>query len=131
MATITADSQCDPVGNFGVFEDAESSCGRRVHRDKCRQSGIENLLRTVQLVLRNASVSKCFFKIVRGRKVPDSTSGTFYTDTEGTNYTEACKIAPRLRDVQEQIGHSTLVLARLQPILQDARSRTQAKSLRN
>jgi hypothetical protein len=122
LATITAYSQCDPRGNFGVFEDTESSCGRRIHRDKCRQSGIENLLRTVQLVIRNASVSKCFFKIVCGWKVPDSASGAFYADTEGANYTEACKIALRLRDVQEQIGHSALVLARLLPIPQDAQT---------
>jgi hypothetical protein len=66
-------------------------------------------------MIRNASVSKCFFKIVCGWKVSNSTSGTFYTDTESTNYTEACKIALRLRDVQEPIGHGALVLARLGP----------------
>jgi hypothetical protein len=85
-------------------------------------------LRTVQLMVRNASVSKSFFKILRSRKVPDSTSGPFYAHTEGTNYTEACKIALRMRNIQPQIGHGALVLARLQPIPQETQTGTQKRT---
>jgi hypothetical protein len=79
--------------SFAVFEDAQFCCGSRIHRDECRQAGIENLLWPVQFVIWDSNVPKRLFKIVRGWKVPDPAPGSVYANTEGTNYTKACKIA--------------------------------------
>lgn len=74
-------------GSFAVFEDTEFLGRSHIDRDECWQASIENLLRPIQLVIGDASVLKCFLKIVCGWKASHSTSGTLYPGAEGTNYT--------------------------------------------